>query len=105
MKRHIFRLSGHYLAFMDAENIFSRDGHYLGWIESNFAWDAAGQFRGELQQIGGHLYILKDMYALPPLPKPPKLNPLPVVSIPAPPANIPPITPPKIGWVDGFGEK
>jgi hypothetical protein len=104
MNGYIFKLSGQYFGFINAENIFSWNGQYLGWIESNYAWDISGQFRGELQEIGGHLYIVKNMYALPPLPKAPKLNPLPVISVPAPQANIGP-TIFKIGWVDGFGDK
>lgn len=59
------------------------------------------QFRGEVKKINNHFYILKNRYALPPLTKMPKLNPLPVISIPAPQSNIPPITL-SIESVDGF---
>ena len=101
MPEYIFKSSGQYFGFMDNGNIFSWDGQYLGWREGGYIWDVSGQFRGEVKKIDGHCYILKNMYALPPLPKEPKLNALPVISIPAPQPSIPQITP-EIGWVDGF---
>jgi hypothetical protein len=101
MITYIFKSSGQYSGFIDNGNIFSWNGQYLGWIESGYVWDVSGQFRGEAKEVSGHFYIFKNIYALPPLPKMPKLNPLPVISIPAPQSNIPPITL-EIGWVDGF---
>jgi hypothetical protein len=101
MTNYFFKSYGQYLGFIDGENIFSWNGLYLGWIENSYVWDTLGQFRGEVKKIDNHLYILKNVYALPPLPKMPKLNPLPVISTPAPQANIPPISL-DIGWVDGF---
>jgi hypothetical protein len=104
MTGYIFRLSGQYFGFIDSGNVFSWNGRYLGWLESNYVWDASGQFRGELKTISGHLYVVKNMYVLPPLPKAPKQNPLPVTPIMPPQANVPPVTL-ELGWVDGFNEK
>src|SRR5713226_8588006 len=101
MQDHIYRSSGQYLGFMDSGKIFSWDGKFLGWVEGAYVWDVSGQFKGEIKKINGHYYILKNMYALPPLPKVPKLNPLPVSSIPAPQSTIAPITL-DIGWIDGL---
>ena len=103
MTNYIFKSSGQYFGFVDKDNgnIFSWDGQYLGWVDGNYVWDTAGQFRGEIKEIAGHFYILKNMYVLPPLPKSPKLNPLPIISAPTPQSVIPPITL-DIGWVDGF---
>ena len=101
MNNFIFKSTGQYLGFIDNENIFSWDGQYLGWIEGGYVWDASGQFRGEVKKIDSVSYILKNMYALPPLPKAPKLNPLPVVPIPTPQVFISAINL-EIGWMDGF---
>lgn len=98
---YFFRSSGQYLGFIIDTTIFSWNGQYLGWIEDEYVWDKQGQFTGELKEIDNHFYILKNSYALPPIPKAPRLNPLSVISVPAPQANIPPITL-KIGWKDGF---
>jgi hypothetical protein len=86
---------------MDGGNNFSWDGKSLAWKEGGYVWDVSGQFKGEIKQINGHYYVLKNMYALPPLPKMPKLNPLPVISIPAPQPIVPPIVL-DIGWTDGL---
>jgi len=101
MAKYIFKSSGQYFGFIDRGNIFSWNGQYLGWIEGGYVWDIAGQFRGEVKVISGHTYIVKNMYALPPLPKIPQQNPLPVISVPAPQSNIPAIAL-DIGCVDGF---
>ena len=101
MPDYIYKSSGQYLGFMDGGNIFSWDGKFLGWVEGGYVWDVSGQFKGQIKQIDGHYYVLKNMYALPPLPKMPKINPLPVISIPAPQPIIAPITL-DIGWTDGL---
>lgn len=102
MDTFIFKSNGIYLGFIREDNyFFSRDGVYLGWIENGFAWDTNGQFRGKLMGINQHNYILKNMYAVPPIPKNPKtVQPL-SPSISTPQSNIPPIDLP-FGLTDGF---
>jgi len=102
MNNHIFKSNGIYLGFLRGDNyLFSRDGFYLGWIESGYAWDSNGQFCGQLTKIGQNSYILKNMYAVQPLPKKPKPVPLPLTSILEPQSNISPISLP-FGLADGF---
>lgn len=102
MNTNIFKSNGIYLGFLRDDNyLFSRDGLYLGWIESGYAWDISGQFRGQLTKIGQNNYVLKNMYAVPPLPKTPKPFPPPLTSIFDPQSNIPPIVLP-FGLTDGF---
>lgn len=101
MKDFIFKISGQYFGFIDNGNIFTWNGRYVGWLDGGYAWDVSGQFRGEIKKMNGHTYILRNKYALPPLPKEPKSNPLPIVSVPVPQSPISPISP-EIGWVDGF---
>ena len=96
----IFRTNGFYLGFLQAGNLFSRDGVYLGWLEGVFIWDASGQYRGQLVQIGGYYYILKNMYAVPPIPRVPRFATI-SPTLPPPPINGVPISPP-IGYKDGF---
>mgnify|MGYP001559157759 CR=1 FL=1 len=97
---YIYKSIGQYLGFIMGGNLFSRDGIYLGWIEEGYVWDSHGQFKGELKDINDNSYILKNMFAVPPIPKIPKQTP-PLPSLPAPKANIPPIIPPT-GYKDGF---
>ena len=96
----IFKSNGNYLGFVRENNIFSRDGDFLGWIDNINAWDKSGAYRGELKSISGNSYILKNQYAVPPLPKAAKS-----VSnnfeLPNPPANIASVEIP-IGYVDAF---
>lgn len=100
MEKFIYKSSGQYFGFLERDNVFSWDGKYLGWVDEDFVWDNLGQFRGELKKIKGKLYILKNMYALPPLPKTRK-HPIPSVEVPTPQAQIDPISI-DIGWTDGF---
>ena len=97
---YIYKSIGQYFGFIIGDNLFSRDGVYSGWLEESYIWDSRGQFRGELKAINNNHYILKNMFAVPPIPKIPKPAP-PTPILPAPKANIPPITPP-IGYKDGF---
>ncbi len=97
---YIFLLNGNYLGFISADNIFSRDGEYLGWIENEIVWDKNGIYCGKLNEINGHLYILKESYILSPMPRIPKIAPIPPIA-PLPAANISPITP-QIGITDGI---
>lgn len=100
MTKFIFKTDGRYLGFIYQDNLFSRDNQYLGWIENGFVWDSQGQFRGQVMEISGHSYILKNTLAVPPLPKIPKVPPSPP-PIQLPQANILPIVP-LTGYKDGF---
>ena len=80
MDSYLFKSNGQYLGFItDQGYIFSHNGVYLGWLESNYAWDTDGNFRGQLMEIDGHKYILKNIYTIPPIPKPQKPTPQPPV--------------------------
>ena len=94
---YIFKSSGQYLGFVISDYFFSRDGIYLGWVESPYVWDSSGQFRGELREGA---YILRNLYAIPPVPKVPKVAP-PTPPLPPPPPNRVPIIL-QIGYVDAF---
>jgi hypothetical protein len=98
---YVYKTNGFYLGFISGGNLFSRDGVYLGWVEENFVWDAQGQFRGELSVLGDNYYILKNMFAVPPIPKIPKPSSS-VPILPNPPANIAPVIIPQVGVQDGF---
>jgi len=98
--KYIYRTSGFNLGFLYNNNIFSRDGQYLGWVEKKYAWDTSGNYRGELTNLNGNIYILKNLYMIEPIPRIPKVPPVPPV-VPNPPVNIVPIVPP-IGYIDGF---
>lgn len=105
MNKFIFKSSGHYLGFInDNGNIFSRDGVYLGWIEDEektYVWDREGQFRGTTKEINANsCYILRNVYSIPPVSKPPKPTPS-TPPIPSPPPNIAPINL-SIGFKDAF---
>jgi hypothetical protein len=96
-----FYSSGHYLGFSELGNLYSRDGQYLGWIEDdNTVWDKNGKYRGTITEIVGHRYILRSIFVLPPIPKPPKPAPNASV-IPDPPPNVPPIKL-DLGYQDAF---
>jgi hypothetical protein len=97
----IYKSTGQYLGFVQNNSLYSRDGAYLGWVEGNFVWDFNGKFRGVINDVGGHKYIWLNIFALLPVPRPPKLS-LPPVT-PAYPVEtiIPSITLP-VGIVDGF---
>lgn len=97
---YIFKSDGTYLGFIKGELIYSRDGFYLGWLEGVFAWGADGSFRGQLYKINNHNYIFANRFAMPPIPKSPKLAPSTSIT-PAPPANIVPISLP-LGFENGF---
>jgi hypothetical protein len=101
MDEYIFKSSGQYLGFIKNLNVYTWEGKYLGWIENNFVWDPNGQFKGKIMKLNEHNYILKNIYELPPLPKVPKLNPLPIIKIPTPLPNIDPINL-EIGLIDSF---
>ncbi len=88
------------MGFIVNNYLFSRDNAYLGWVEADNVWDAGGNFRGKLIEITGHAYILRSMFTVSPIPKPPKPFPRPV-QLPTPQPNILPIIPP-IGYQDGF---
>ena len=96
----IYRSNGNYLGFISGSNFFSRDGIYWGWIEGNLVWNHTGRYAGEVKEINGHSYIMKNMYILPPIPKPPKKLPD-IPTIPDPPRNIRAINLP-IGYQDSF---
>lgn len=100
MVEYIFKSNGNYLGFLNNGYLFSRDGEYLGWIDSKFVWDSTGQFRGELTEINGKKYILKNIFLIPPIPKIPKFPPVPSI-LPIPPINAMPIPLP-IGFKDAF---
>ena len=98
---NIFRSNGHYLGFVKRDFLFSRDGAYLAWIDDdNNVWDTRGKYRGRLEEINKQKYILKNKYAMSPVPIPSKPTP-PAPSIPAPPPNIPSIVL-SIDLEDGF---
>lgn len=96
----IFKSSGQYLGFISNNNLFSRDGLYLGWVENNNVWGSDGQYRGQLVTINGKTYILKNIYIIPPIPKPPRAIPS-IPTLPPPQANISPIIL-DIGLKDAF---
>jgi hypothetical protein len=96
----IYKSKGNYLGFIDESNVFSRDGDFLGWVEGTHVWDKSGTYRGELEEIGGNKYILKNQYAVQPLPKSPKQVSH-SAKLPDPPANITPVEIP-IGYVDAY---
>ena len=102
MDKFIFKSSGQYLGFIRNGYLFSRDGNYLGWVENDNVWSAInGEFKGQL--IGGannEYYIVRNTFSISPIPKIPRISPLPVV-LPLPQANITPTTLP-IGVQDGF---
>ena len=94
----IFRSNGQYLGFVDNGYLFSRDGVYLGWVEERFVWGTNGQFKGFIPDDGK--YILRNIYTVPPVPKP--ARPIPSVpALPTPQANIAPIVL-QVGFVDAF---
>ena len=97
----VFQSSGQHLGFTREDGyIFSRDGAYLGWLEEGFAWDTEGQFRGQVFDINGNRYILRNIYSVSPIPRTPKPAP-PMAQVPPPLPAIPPIQL-KIGFKDGF---
>lgn len=93
----IFRTNGMYLGFMLNSFLFSRDGEYLGWIENNYFWNSEGKFLGQIWQ---EKYIIFNQFAVPPVPKNPRIAPT-TPAIPPPPANISPTTL-STGWKDAF---
>jgi len=97
---HIFKSTGQYLGFIKNGTLYSRDGNYLGWSEGKYIWDASGNFRGELTERNNNFYILKNILAVPPIPKSPKSGAL-APTIPNPRPNISPI-PLQIHLKDGF---
>ncbi len=96
----IFRSNGIYLGFVQDSFLFSRDGLYLAWMEDQYVWDSMGKFRGTFTEINGHNYLLLNQFAIPPLPKSPKVPP-PTPPLPNPQPNIQPISLP-IGLLDAF---
>ena len=96
----IFKSNGIPLGFISNGFLFSRDGLYLGWLEGSHAWDASGQYRGQLMEQSGHSYILRNKYKISPVPKIPRTQPtapaIPVSHIPIAPIALP------IGWEDAF---
>jgi len=97
---YIFKSSGNYIGFVANNNLFSRDGVYLGWIENNLAWDSRGNFKGQLFEINGQHYVLRNTFMIPPISRIPKVRPIPPIP-PIPPINVQPITL-KIGFADSF---
>lgn len=97
----IYKSTGQYLGFVQNNSLYSRDGEYLGRVEGNYVWDASGKFRGVMATINGHRYIWLNIFAFPPVARPP-MPPQPTV-VPLTPTNtlIAPITLP-VGYVDGF---
>ena len=69
---YIYRANGSYLGFIQDGFLFSRDGEFLGRVDNGFVWDRSGQFRG---QIWGERYIIRDSFALPPVPRGPIIAP------------------------------
>lgn len=100
MSTFVFKSSGIHLGFIVSAYLFSRDGEYLGWTESGFVWGADGQFRGEVKVINGNTYILRNIYAAPPVPKLPKPTPA-TPPLPSPPPNVASVQLP-IGFKDAF---
>jgi hypothetical protein len=96
----IFRSNGNYLGFFSNNFLFSRDGVYLGWVENNLVWDVRGSFRGQTIKIGNNFYIIKNTLTISPIPRIPKLVPIPP-ALPIPQSNILPVQLP-IGFVDSF---
>lgn len=97
----VYNSTGQYLGFIQNNSLYSRDGEYRGWVEGNFVWDLGGKFRGVITEIGGYKYILLNIFALLPVPRPPRPY-LPSVTPVSPSVTvIRPITLP-VGIVDGF---
>ncbi|HSX42629.1 MAG TPA: hypothetical protein VLF59_00905 [Candidatus Saccharimonadales bacterium] len=98
--KYIHLTDGRYLGFISGNNLFSRDGLYLGWLEGDMVWGKNGEYRGTLTEMGGNNYILRQVFAVSPIPRVPKVPPV----SPAPPvpvSNIVPIITP-LGYSDGF---
>lgn len=88
---HIYLLNGFYFGFVSNGLLYSRDGICLGWVdESSFVWDQLGKFRGSTHEHGGHHYIIRNRFDLPPISRPPKA-PVPRVIPLSPPENIKPV--------------
>jgi hypothetical protein len=93
----VFKWSGEYFGFIHNENLFHADGTYLGWVENGQVWANDGAYLGEIVEEN---YILRRINLSPPLPKAPRMRP------------IPPIRPiqeisrserlPKAGWIDAL---
>lgn len=101
--KYIFKTKGQYIGFIHNNFVFSYDGSYLGWIDSNNVWNSSGSYAGVLIQVNNNsdsFYILKNKFTINPIPKIPKVNPIPVTP-PSPRLSINPIIPP-IGWDDAF---
>ena len=96
----IYRSNGNYLGFISDGNFFSRDGVYWGWVEGDLVWHSTGKYAGELKEISGHIYIIRNMYRLQPIPKSPKKFPD-IPTIPDTPRNIRAVNLP-IGYQDAF---
>jgi hypothetical protein len=84
---HIYLLNGFYFGFVTNGYLYSRDGKCLGWLESNFVWDLEGKFRGALFEQGGHHYIIRKRFGLPPISRTPK-SPISSAVPPRPPENL-----------------
>jgi len=100
MSIYIFRSTGQYLGFIENNHFYSRDGESLAWIDGINVWDKEGDFRGKVTQIGNYKYILKNIYEISPVPKPPKMIPA-TTSVAVPQSNIPSISL-SIGFKDSF---
>ena len=100
MPIYIFTSRGQYLGFIDNNYFYSRDGESLAWVDGINIWDKDGDFRGKITELDGHKYILKNIYEVSPVPKPPKKIP-PPISLVAPASNISPISL-RIGFRDAF---
>jgi hypothetical protein len=97
---YIYKSSGQYFAFLNNNFIFSWNGRYLGWTDKNHVWDSTGNYQGELVTINGNMYVMKNIFAIPPIPQIPRISPIPPVP-PAPSAPVQPITLPT-GYNDGL---
>ena len=95
--QYIFRSTGIYIGFVANGTLFTRDGEYLGWVEGPYAWDASGRFRG---QFWGDGYLIVNRFAVPPVPKLPRVPPSRPM-LPNPPPNRLPVALPT-GWQDAF---
>lgn len=95
--KFIFKSTGQYLGFIQNDYLFSRDGEYFGWVEGNFVWDKNGQYRGSIMN---DRYIVKNLYAVPPVPRVPRPYPA-TPAMPSPQANIASILLP-VGYTDAF---
>lgn len=80
---YIYRSNGSYLGFITDNYLYDVQGSGLGWVEYPYVWDKGGQFRGNIANINGNNYIIRNSLQISPVPREPKIIPSPTtLSVP-----------------------